>query len=212
MKKIIKHKIYWNKFYKNSDQVKRPSNFAVKIRKFLKNYKGSIVDVGCGNGRDLTYFVNNKLNIIGIDISKNAIDICKKKISKKIHQDLFVNDFIKFNYNNIKKNISIYSRFTLHTINLKDEKIFLKKLINLSNLDFLFIETRSTKDDLYGKGKKIGKNEFITDHYRRFINKSDLINKLKKKFKILYVRESKGYSKFKKEDPCLIRIIAQKIK
>ena len=65
--------------------------------KFLKNYKGSIVDVGCGNGRDLTYFVNNKLNIIGIDISKNAIEICKKKISKKIHQNLFVNNFIKFN-------------------------------------------------------------------------------------------------------------------
>ena len=212
MKKLVKHKNYWNKFYKNSDQVKRPSNFAVKIRKFLKNYNGSIVDVGCGNGRDLTYFTNNKFNIIGIDISKNAIEICKKKIPKKIHQNLFVNDFIKFNYNKIKKNISIYSRFTLHTINLKDEKIFLRKLVNLSNLDFLFIETRSTKDNLYGKGKKIGKNEYITDHYRRFINKSDLINKLKKKFKILYVRESKGYSKFKNEDPCLIRIIAQKIK
>ena len=83
MKKLIKHKNYWNKFYKNSDQVKRPSNFAVKIRKFLKNYNGSIVDVGCGNGRDLTYFINNKLNIIGIDMSKNAIEICKKKFQKK---------------------------------------------------------------------------------------------------------------------------------
>ena len=212
MKKIVKHKNYWNKFYKNSDQVKRPSNFAVKIKKFLKNYNGSIVDVGCGNGRDLTYFINNKLHIIGIDISKNAIEICKKKISKKIHHNLFVDDFIRFNYHKIKKNISIYSRFTLHTINLKNEEIFLKKLENLSNLDFLFIETRSTKDNLYGEGKKIGKNEYITDHYRRFINKSDLINKLKKKFKILYERESKGYSKFKNEDPCLIRIIAQKIK
>ena len=76
----------------------------------------------------------------------------------------------------------------------------------------MFIETRSTKDNLYGKGKKVGKNEYVTDHYRRFINKSELVNKLKKKFKILYIKESKGYSKFKNEDPCLIRIIAQKIK
>ena len=59
-------------------------------------------------------------------------------------------------------------------------------------------------------GKKIGKNEFVTDHYRRFIDKKDLIKKLQKNFKIIYSKESKGFSKFKKEDPCLRRIIAIK--
>ena len=59
-------------------------------------------------------------------------------------------------------------------------------------------------------GKKIGKNEFVTDHYRRFINKKDLFNQFNKNFEILYLNESKGFSKFKKEDPCLIRMIAKK--
>ena len=77
-------------------------------------------------------------------------------------------------------------------------------------MTYLFIETRSIKDDLCGVGKKIGKNEFVTDHYRRFINKKDLIKKLQKSFKIIYLKESKGFSKFKKEDPCLIRVIAVK--
>ena len=77
-------------------------------------------------------------------------------------------------------------------------------------MTYLFIETRSIKDDLCGVGKKIGKNEFVTDHYRRFINKKDLIKKLQKNFKIIYLKESKGFSKFKKEDPCLIRVIAVK--
>ena len=54
----------------------------------------------------------------------------------------------------------------------------------------------------------MSKNEYITDHYRRFINKNELIKNLKKNFKILYLKESKGFSKFKNEDPCLIRIIA----
>ena len=212
MIKLIKHKYYWNKFYNEVSNLEKPSNFSILIKKFLNKYNGIIIDVGCGNGRDLSYFVNNKFNMIGIDISKNAIEICKKKVSKKIHKNLFVKNFVKFDYKKIKKKISIYSRFTLHTISLKDEKIFLKKLEKIDNLDFLFIETRSTKDNLYGKGKKVGKNEYVTDHYRRFINKSELVNKLKKKFKILYIKESKGYSKFKNEDPCLIRIIAQKIK
>ena len=77
-------------------------------------------------------------------------------------------------------------------------------------LIYIFIETRSDKDDLLGVGTKVSKNEYITDHYRRFINKIDLVKKIRKKFKILYIKESKGFSKFKKEDPCLIRIIAKK--
>ncbi len=212
MKKLSNHKSYWNEFYKEVDYLEKPSKFAIFIKKFLKKYNGSIIDVGCGNGRDLLYFVKNKYYVIGIDISKKAIEICKKKIPKKNRQNLFVKNFVKFNYNKIKGNISIYSRFTLHTISLKDEEIFFKNLENLNNLDFLFIETRSIKDDLFGIGKKIGKNEYFTDHYRRFVDKLDLVNKLKKKFRILYIKESKGYSKFKNEDPCLIRIIAQKIK
>ena len=212
MKKLSIHKLYWNKFYKEVDCLEKPSKFSNFIGKFLKKYNGTIIDVGCGNGRDLLYFKKNKFKVIGIDMSKKAIEICKKKISKKNHRNLFVKNFIKFNYKKIKKNISIYSRFTLHTISLKDEEIFFKKLEKIKNLDFLFIETRSIKDNLFGKGKKLGKNEYVTDHYRRFINKLDLVNRLKKKFKILYIKESTGHSKFKNEDPCLIRIIAQKIK
>lgn len=212
MKKLSNHKSYWNEFYKDVDYLEKPSKFSIFIKKFLKKYNGTIIDVGCGNGRDLLYFVKSKYYVIGIDISKKAIEICKKKIPKKNHQNLFVKNFVKFNYNKIKGNISIYSRFTLHTINLKDEEFFFRNLENLNNLDFLFIETRSIKDNLFGIGKKIGKNEYFTDHYRRFVDKLDLVNKLKKKFRILYIKESKGYSKFKNEDPCLIRIIAQKIK
>lgn len=201
---------FWNKFYKKKLAVNKPSNFAIFIHKFLKKKKIKIVDVGCGNGRDLIFFKKKNFDFIGIDLSKSASHLIKKKLKKiEDRNKIFNYDFVKFNYKKyIKKTFSIYSRFTWHTINKKDEIIFLKKISSLTNLQYIFIETRSDKDDLFGKGRKMSKNEYITDHYRRFINKNELIKNLKKNFKILYLKESKGFSKFKNEDPCLIRIIA----
>ena len=206
-----KNKIFWNKFYKKKLDINKPSNFAKFILKFLKK-KTTIVDVGCGNGRDIFFFKKNKINFYGIDLSKSATIIIKKKLRNKMEKKkIFQEDFTKFNYDrNIKNKFSIYSRFTWHSIDSKKEKIFLKKISKISKLEYLFIETRSDKDNLFGVGKKVGKNEFITDHYRRFINKNNLIKKLKKNFNIIYLKESKGLSKFKKEDPCLIRFIGEK--
>lgn len=209
-KKTIKS--FWNKFYKNKLALDKPSGFAIFICKFLKNYKSVVVDIGCGNGRDLLYFKKNRIDFLGIDLSKNATFFLRKKLKEKEEKiKIFNDDFIKFNYKkNIKNKFSIYSRFTWHTINKKDEIKFLKRISKLSNLDYLFIETRSDKDSLFGVGKKIGKNEFVIDHYRRFINKNELVNRIKKNFKIIYIKESKGFSKYKNEDPCLIRLIAVK--
>jgi len=203
---------YWNRFYKKKLAATKPSNFAKFIIKFLKKEKTTIVDVGCGNGRDLFFFKKKKIDFIGIDLSKNASQIIKKKFKTANDKyKIFNDDFVNFNYKkNIKGDFSIYSRFTWHTIDKKNETIFLKKISKLTNLKYIFIETRSDKDDLLGVGTKVSKNEYITDHYRRFINKIDLVKKIRKKFKILYIKESKGFSKFKKEDPCLIRIIAKK--
>ena len=209
---LKKNKKFWNNFYKNNLAVSRPSDFAIFILKFLKKNNSKIIDIGCGNGRDLFFFKKNKIDFIGIDLSKNATQLIKKKLeNKQDKKKIFNNDFVRFDYKkNIRTKFSIYSRFTWHTINQKNEDKFLNKISNLPNLTYLFIETRSIKDDLCGVGKKIGKNEFVTDHYRRFIDKKDLIKKLQKNFKIIYSKESKGFSKFKKEDPCLIRIIAIK--
>ncbi len=212
MMKSKNNEKFWNKFYKKKLIHDKPSNFALFILKFIKKTHTKIIDVGCGNGRDIFYFRKNKIEFFGIELSKSATKIIKKKLKKKKEKNKIFNDnFVDFNYKkNIQGDFSIYSRFTWHSISKKNENIFLKKMARIPNLKYLFIETRSDKDELCGVGKKISKNEFITDHYRRFINKKDLLKKIKKTFKIIYVKESKGFSKFNNEDPCLIRLIAQK--
>ena len=76
-------------------------------------------------------------------------------------------------------------------------------------MKYLFIETRTINDEIYGKGKKIGKHEYVTSHYRRFIDPRDLKKKLSKFTKILYFKESKNYAKFKNQNPWILRVIAK---
>ena len=80
----------WDKSYKNKDnfllypseQVVRFFNgFVYKIKnlKFSKkNFK--VLDLGCGAGRHLVFFGQNKCKIIGYDISNEALKLAKKNL------------------------------------------------------------------------------------------------------------------------------------
>ncbi len=200
---------YWDNFYKKKKSPEKETTFAKFAYKKIKSLKLKVFDIGCGNGRDTIFFNKKKVQCIGLDKS-NEIIKKNKKIFKK-----FSNVFLKKNFCNFfEKKISdpfiIYSRFTWHSINYKDEKVLIKSLKKNKNLRYLFIEARSIKDEIYGQGRKVGNHEYITSHYRRFIDSKNLRKKLSKFLKILYFKESKNLAKFKKENPCVIRIIAVK--
>lgn len=203
---------YWNNFYKKKNILK-PSNFSIFCENFLKKkkYKSKLFDIGCGNGRDTVFFNKKKIDCIGLDISSEVIKINKIKF-KNIKKNFSNKDFSIFFKKKINVSFSIYSRFTWHTINDFQEKILLNYLVKQNKLDYIFIETRTIKDDLYNKGTKIGTHEFITSHYRRFINPPELKEKLKKNFKIIYFYQGKNLAKFKNENPYVLRIIAKKIR
>ncbi|MCX6751029.1 MAG: class I SAM-dependent methyltransferase [Candidatus Pacearchaeota archaeon] len=54
--------------------------YAESFLKFLKqkNFSGVVVDLGCGNGRDVNFFSKNGLNVKGIDLDEEEISIAKK--------------------------------------------------------------------------------------------------------------------------------------
>ncbi len=201
---------YWNRFYSNNIILSKPSKFAIFSSKYLKNYQGTLFDIGCGNGRDTIFFHKKNIKIIGLDISNQAIRRNKKKIKKKFLKFMRVN-FCQYFNKKIGYKFSIYSRFTMHTINHKEEEIFFKSIINQPNLQYLFIETRTTDDELFGIGKKIGKNEYFSDHYRRFIIPKEFKKRFKKKFQIIFFKKSKNFAKYKNYKPNVLRIIAKKI-
>ena len=70
-----------------------------------------------------------------------------------------------------------YSRFTLHAITLSQQNELLRNIKHVLKPDGkFFIEARTLKDNLYGKGESAGDNAFIYDgHYRRFIDPEELV-------------------------------------
>ena len=205
-------KKYWDGFYNRNGAPVRPSDFALYIEKEYSQFVNSVVDVGCGNGRDSFHFASKDINCIGIDQSDSAVKINNSNIPSEILNLKFIHgDFPSFDYKSLNVDkLSVYSRFTLHSINYDEEKVFFDNLRGLDCLDYLFIEVRSINDEIYGDGKEVGKHEFITSHYRRFIDPKIIKEKLKRNFKILYFKQGINFAKYKKENPWVLRIIAKK--
>ena len=170
-----------------------------------------MLDIGTGDGRD-AFLLRKKIKFIyGIDLSNIAIAKNEKKVIKLNLNNM---NFKNMSINNLKyfknKKINfIYGRFFLHAIDNTKENVFLNSIAkNFKKKTLVALEFRTTQDELIYHGKKIGKYERITDHYRRFIDVKKFEEKLKvKKFKIIYKKQGINLSKTKKDNPHLCRLI-----
>ena len=199
-------KEYWEKYYKEARLITAPSQFAVFV---VENFSlsGNLIELGCGNGRDTAYFASHGLNVLGIDQCNNSVNRLNELniVNAKFEKDDFTN------LNSQRKFDNIYSRFTLHSVNVESERRTIKWAAKAINGGFFAIEVRSTKDDFFGKGKLIKKNTWFTDHARRFVDFKEIKDTLiKNGFSIIFEKESRGLAPYRNEDPVVIRIIAKK--
>jgi 2-polyprenyl-3-methyl-5-hydroxy-6-metoxy-1,4-benzoquinol methylase len=207
MKKKILTK-YWDRFYKNA-LIKKESNFANFVYKKMKNKKGTLLDIGCGNGRDSFFFHKKGFKVTGIDISKKAIQKNSQNKIKNIY-------FKKFDIGKNKirnKYDMIYCRFILHAIDeaLENKLITLIKLSKKSGT-LVFFEFRNNKDKIFKKFKKKLHNtvyEYEKGHFRRIISSKIFRKKFidKTKCKIIYEKSGINLSIFKNDNPNLSRMI-----
>ena len=218
MKKSYKKK-YWNIYYRNirKNVCKfEPSSFAIFVKKKYLDKSTNLLEIGCGNGRD-TFFFYGKINsIIALDSSSEAIKKNKEIARINRFKIKFINkNFEKINYNQYKKINLVYLRFFLHTITLKQENILIiafKKILKRNPNAIFALEFRTSRDNLMKVGKKISKYERFTDHYRRFINVSKFMSKLKRySFKVIYLKKGINLSKTKLENPYLCRLVFKNV-
>ena len=207
-----KNKRYWTKYYKKHREMTTPSPFAEYCyNNFFVNTKdSSLLELGCGNGRDSIFFAKNGINVLGLDIVDEEVRYLNKR---KLYSNLLFKcaDFSEYQK---KENYDfVYSRFTIHTISEDQEQSTLENSYkNLKNGGLLFIEARSVKDDMFAKSHKISETEGETDHYRRFLIYDKFLENVNSAgFEIVESVEAQGLAKHNDEDPFIVRVIAKKV-
>ena len=71
-------KSYWNKYYSKKLGVQEPSSFAVYVLKMMSD-GDSILELGCGNGRDSFFFAEHGIQVFALDQSEIVISQIKKE-------------------------------------------------------------------------------------------------------------------------------------
>ncbi|OUW74340.1 MAG: hypothetical protein CBD76_00275 [Pelagibacteraceae bacterium TMED216] len=193
---------YWNDYYNSKTKRHPNSEFSEFVLDKIEK-ESSLIDIGCGDGRDTHFFSENKIFSKGIDFSQETIKQNKPLSNKYLsfeHMDLqSINELHEtFDY--------AYCRFIFHSIT---EKIESKLLFWLSSniKKNIFIETRIL--DFENREENL-------NHYRRFFSEDDLINKMKKnKLIVNYSETSYNFSKYREiykvkdltKDPLILRLI-----
>lgn len=159
-------------FHKNTNLQRKiigQKNFTYRntleiIEKIPLSNRKNILDYGCGVGTVDFYLAKNGSNVIGLEISKKAIDICRDSANS-----IGVSKYCKFHQINTKLNkkfdLIICSEVIEH---VKDDIGLLKRLSKLlKKKGYIFISTPSINAPLYKAGlltsfdKKVG-------HLRRY--------------------------------------------
>lgn len=188
-------KHYWRDYYASHRFNAKPSLFAQHIlRTYLSDCR-SLLELGCGNGRDSMYFATNGIAVTAIDQVQEEIAYLSEyakayqagedlqeyvespyKDSKQYKIPHFIaGDFTCLEALPIAREYDcIYSRFTLHSIDkISQDKVLAQSLNICAENGILAIEVRGEKNALYGKGEAVSNEAgaFIYDkHYRRFLN------------------------------------------
>jgi len=211
-------KKYWDNYYGQKKAVHFPSPFAeycVK-RGLVKN--AVVLDIGCGNGRDSFYFVENYAQyVVGMDqsdvaISNNIKNTNNLKDAHKNNIEFAVHNFVDpSSYTKINPDL-YYSRFTFHAITHEEQLEFISMLNStMKHGSICAIEARTVSDKIYQDGVKTGDNTNFTDHHRCFSVPNNVIKDvIRHDFEIIYFEESTEFAKFKDEEPSVMRLIFRK--
>lgn len=194
-----KNKIIWNKIFSKRKWGQYPAEDLVRFisKNFHKSNsrsKKTILEIGCGPGGNLNFFLKEGFEIYGIDFSSVAINAAKKKINEEFSNwkgQLITADITNFNFKDNLFDAIIDNEVSCCLSLDQTIKLYKNLFKSLKKNGKIFLRTFSTKSYGYKTGKKIGYNLYLPNvgakkmGPQRFSTSPDLDKIFKGKYKIL---------------------------
>lgn len=205
---------HWSQFYGSNKASIEPSSFARFIDRRYPDHR-SVVEFGCGNGRDAIYYCQSGRQVLGFDLCREAIDKCNElarlrsvsqmgqfEVADIINEEELL-PLVRRHSSGHSPTI-FYARFFLHSIDeAREDSLFRVVSSSLAPRDVFCVEFRTTSDaqnlKLYG------------EHYRRFLEVDGTVQKCKAHgMAVGYAIEGTDLAVHGNENPHVARIIGER--
>jgi SAM-dependent methyltransferase len=151
-----------------------PTDSAILTKDFFleKNIKEILIP-GIGYGRNAKVFIDNGINVTGIEISKTAIELARQN---GLNIPIFHGSVTDMPFDN-KHYDGIFSFALLHLLNKHERDKFIKACYDqLKPNGYMIFTTVSKKAPMYGKGKQLDNDYYeIMDGVKMFFYDTDTI-------------------------------------
>jgi SAM-dependent methyltransferase len=178
--------MHWDNEYKQQKHVwgKGPSELAVFTAGYLKQHPPtaktpSIIDLGCGYGRDVFYLAQNiRCSVLGIDVSPEALNLAEGSRPEKSQNEIKFEqqDFLALPAGN--KYDVVFTSNIYHLLGPEERVRFrdiIKSILNPQGM--LFMSVMSVRDPQhYGKGTPVAgeSNSFVDKVYLHLCSEEEL--------------------------------------
>ena len=189
-----------------------PSQFCVFVAGEIPEGVSTIVDIGCGDGRDSLFFLSQGYRVVGLDASASAVESCRKFLRTVARQHFARAEFAQVNIDTESgrglaamtaesERVIVYARFFLHAIKDDEEQAFFASLDSIRHkIAFVAIEFRTDRDAQRAK--------VTPDHFRRFIEPNDFVQRAARAgFEVEYSVQGFGMAKFQQDDAHVARLL-----
>ncbi|MFE8700826.1 class I SAM-dependent methyltransferase [Cytobacillus sp. FJAT-54145] len=151
-----------------------PSDSAILTKDFFLEKKvKDILIPGIGYGRNAKVFIDNEINVTGIEISKTAIDLAREN---GLHIPIFHGPVNDMPFEN-KLYDGIFCYALIHLLNKDERAKFIQDCYNqLKPNGYMIFTTISKETPMYGKGKQLSEDYFeIMEGVKMFFYNSETI-------------------------------------
>ncbi|WP_110208418.1 class I SAM-dependent methyltransferase [Nocardioides daejeonensis] len=208
-------KVYWANFYATNEY--RAGSTFFEFVNAHPAMPATVVDIGCGDGRDACAFGAAGRRVLGLDQSPVGIEHAREKAAGlgleevafevcDVADEQALGAVLDRGAGARSGPVLFYLRFFLHAINEEiQERLLAAVRTHARPGDLFAAEFRTDKDS---DAEKVHGN-----HYRRFQNAEAFRERLVGTFgfdELLFEIESTGLSPYRGEDPVLYRVIARR--